>query len=414
MGWSIRKSIKLGPTRLNLSSRGLGYSLGMRGLRVGTTARGGSYLRAGRGMLRYQTSLGGGRPSPVVANIAASPRATSSRFVSCLPLIGILLVVGLFILMGAMGLAVVAGKDKSAARIAFILFAVGLGFLVWAIARTQRRAKLRRESVAAYLEAANALISNPNPAEGNATNVLALRAAALNPIPENATTDFTIAYGREVAAAVADQVVTSAERQRLAIIARGLELSSESVSHANLNGFMQGVSTLLADHRLTAHEEEQLTDLREAFGVPDSIVHVQLAMVDQLRRARETSECALVPIQAEVKLRKGEECYHATQVTEKKSRVARTYVEDGVRHTERELEPARVGTLFVTNQRLLLVADGTTSIKAAAMLVAEMDIQPDGAAIVALTVDGRKTPYYSAVLEPYITLAYIERVIAQA
>src|SRR5262245_51415561 len=57
MGWSMRKSIKLGPARLNLSSRGIGYSVGVRGLRVGTSSRGRSYVRGGRGMLRYQAPL---------------------------------------------------------------------------------------------------------------------------------------------------------------------------------------------------------------------------------------------------------------------------------------------------------------------------------------------------------------------
>jgi hypothetical protein len=40
MGWSYRKSIKLGPFRLNLSRRGVGHSWGNRLFRVTRTADG--------------------------------------------------------------------------------------------------------------------------------------------------------------------------------------------------------------------------------------------------------------------------------------------------------------------------------------------------------------------------------------
>jgi hypothetical protein len=38
MGFYYRKSINLGPFRINLSKKGIGYSVGTRGFRVGTTA----------------------------------------------------------------------------------------------------------------------------------------------------------------------------------------------------------------------------------------------------------------------------------------------------------------------------------------------------------------------------------------
>lgn len=39
MGFHYRKSIRLGPFRINLGKSGIGYSVGTRGFRVGTTAR---------------------------------------------------------------------------------------------------------------------------------------------------------------------------------------------------------------------------------------------------------------------------------------------------------------------------------------------------------------------------------------
>jgi hypothetical protein len=56
MGWYLRKSLKIGLLRLNLSKSGLGASVGVKGLRVGTGPRG-KYLHAGREGLYYRESL---------------------------------------------------------------------------------------------------------------------------------------------------------------------------------------------------------------------------------------------------------------------------------------------------------------------------------------------------------------------
>jgi hypothetical protein len=43
MGWSLRRSKKVGPFRINLSKSGIGLSAGMKGLRVGRDAKGRTY-----------------------------------------------------------------------------------------------------------------------------------------------------------------------------------------------------------------------------------------------------------------------------------------------------------------------------------------------------------------------------------
>ena len=43
MGFFYRKSVNFGPFRVNLSKSGVGYSVGGRGFRVGTSARGRRY-----------------------------------------------------------------------------------------------------------------------------------------------------------------------------------------------------------------------------------------------------------------------------------------------------------------------------------------------------------------------------------
>lgn len=59
MGFYIRKAIRVGPFRFNLSKSGVGVSAGVKGLRFGTGPRG-NYVHMGRGGLYYRKTLPSG------------------------------------------------------------------------------------------------------------------------------------------------------------------------------------------------------------------------------------------------------------------------------------------------------------------------------------------------------------------
>jgi hypothetical protein len=223
---------------------------------------------------------------------------------------------------------------------------------------------------------------------------------------------FQKSYRDAVSAVVEDLQVSAAEQDRLKLISRGLSLSAEVVQRAHVLGFLEGFGRLIADGHLSAPEEAQLAALRTDLNVPEPLVHAQLAKADQLRRARQVEEAAeLTPTDATIALKKGEQVFYSTSVTERKSRVAQSYVSGGVRYAEREMEPVRSGSLYVTSGRLLLVAEGTTTIKVDRIL--DLTIEPErGSETLAVTVDGRKTPYYLEVPEPFLLAAFIRRVAA--
>ena len=58
MGLYLRKSIKVGPVRFNLSKSGIGASVGVTGFRVGVRPNGKSYVHAGRYGVYYREELG--------------------------------------------------------------------------------------------------------------------------------------------------------------------------------------------------------------------------------------------------------------------------------------------------------------------------------------------------------------------
>lgn len=65
MGFYVRKSVKAGPFRFNLSKSGIGISAGVPGFRIGTGPRG-NYIHMGRNGIYYRASLNAsGKGSPV-------------------------------------------------------------------------------------------------------------------------------------------------------------------------------------------------------------------------------------------------------------------------------------------------------------------------------------------------------------
>ena len=56
MGWYFRKPINFGPLRVNLSKSGIGFSLGVKGARIGAGPRG-PYVAGGRGGIYFRKSL---------------------------------------------------------------------------------------------------------------------------------------------------------------------------------------------------------------------------------------------------------------------------------------------------------------------------------------------------------------------
>lgn len=75
MGFYVRRSVKAGPFRFNLSKSGVGVSAGVPGFRVGTGPRG-NYIHMGRGGVYYRGSLAPGSRGPGPGRAATVPAGT--------------------------------------------------------------------------------------------------------------------------------------------------------------------------------------------------------------------------------------------------------------------------------------------------------------------------------------------------
>lgn len=72
MSFYIRKALRVGPLRFNLSRSGIGVSAGIKGLRLGSGPRG-NYVHMGRGGLYFHKSLGPVNPTPAVPAEQSKP-----------------------------------------------------------------------------------------------------------------------------------------------------------------------------------------------------------------------------------------------------------------------------------------------------------------------------------------------------
>jgi len=72
MGWSYRKSVNLGPFRVNIGKTGVGYSIGGKGFRTGVRSNGRRYSRfsiPGAG-IGYNVSHPSSKQGPATAGCA--------------------------------------------------------------------------------------------------------------------------------------------------------------------------------------------------------------------------------------------------------------------------------------------------------------------------------------------------------
>jgi hypothetical protein len=157
MGFYIRKSISAGPFRFNLSSSGVGMSVGVKGFRVGTGPRG-NYVHMGRGGLYYRASLGG-------AHQASHPRNPTNK--STLPrqphlAAGSLSHIetgNILEMKPTNGSDIVQQISQKMALVRFWPWALGIGLLLSALAMTQPNGGPFALALAAITVALSAFLS---------------------------------------------------------------------------------------------------------------------------------------------------------------------------------------------------------------------------------------------------------------
>lgn len=287
----------------------------------------------------------------------------------------------------AANLPIIAGTISAGIGLVAIIY-------FWRYLRTNSRAKRLKT----FTDTLEAVIKDQNSKIEQWTRLEELK-KELEALPDDLQQQMPRIYRHLVSMVVDDGRVTPGELATLQAAERVLTLSSKEISSARHEGFMAVYRDAIADGVLTEDEEQSLKQVRDALNIPSSTINEELSMINELKAARQVRESLPNMVQPPVKLKKGEQCYYSTSSTEQKLKSTRS-------SSQRTFEPIRSGTLFITDQRLLFVAEGTTTIKHADILDLTVDSKNK---LLVVTKDGRKTPYYFGTPEPFVTAAHLEK-----
>jgi hypothetical protein len=161
----------------------------------------------------------------------------------------------------------------------------------------------------------------------------------------------------------------------------------------------------MADDTVTNDEEHAIHDLLKGLDLSWSDFPVERDAFDQFIRGRTIRAGKLPVIEAGINLQRNEVCHHKTHGALLEKKVARTYTIDGQRYKDEALAAIKEGDIYITSKRMLIVADGTSSIPHEKVLDVEIDADQS---LVTLVKDGRQKPLYLQAADAIYTGILIE------
>jgi len=367
MGFYLRKSFRAGPIRLNLSKSGLGISGGAKGARAGFGPRG-AYVHGGRHGLYYRKYMASGQARGQSEADARGCLAVllvlAAVAVAAVLLALVVLQPGILIFGGAAAIAVVAVRwgtivhrkhrldaYKAALDRAFVIAKTSPS------ADTQTELKQQRQHLPKNRRAAK--------------KIKDIEANVYQALLDKILDDGFITREEAASIAAAEQIVglTPAER---------LETKKEIFTAAYLQA--------IEDRSISRDELRKLKNLMAGLAIPNDEVQHEIAIV---RDIIDTQSLRLPfdPIskdQLPVPIQKSEDAFYqcAAQVlSRRKSRKSPT----GYEHTVR-----REGTLILTNKRVFVTGNGTTTLWYRD--IEDIDVDIDHAFVeISKTLSGRPT-----------------------
>jgi hypothetical protein len=348
------------------------------------------------------------QPEPAGQGGAAASLAMAAGFAA--------LVVAVVAIVASDALVMPGTTGQRDAELAGLIVAVAAPLFIWALFRIQQRGFRRQLIRAAYRACgepgdAAARDDHEQQAEYQAClDELAALCAGAEPLPEDLLIELERAYSQLIEIIVADGVVEPHELDRLRRVEAALDLPPERVQAARVQGFLDIYDAAIEDHVLTRDEQDTLDHIRAALEVPESLVKKELAFARQLASARAARHEEPRPVPVAIRLHEGERALHMTTATRTK-RVARAVPQGGQRRIEHVFEPMRAGDLYITSERLLFQAAGKTAIDLAD--IREVGLEAERKHLMVVR-DGRKNPYFFEVPQPFVTQAYLERVLQAA
>lgn len=402
MGFYLRKSFRMGPVRLNLSKSGLGVSAGVTGARVGLTSQGKAYVHGGRGGLYIREYASSSKRSrgqsqtgnePVVlyedTGVTFAPSGIESSSASLQEqLVRTERRIGVYLLLPLAGLLVLGVSNSLVGFPAAIATVLGAALLViWPVPmilawRHNRAGTQLGKKLELILGPARSLNEGQ---QREISEALADKRVTL----ADRKYQTRMAYLRLVLAIVRDRPVSDEEIEVLTQAGRLLNLSEAFIGEARADAFREVYLEAIGDAELSEPEQTALDHIRRRLGIPEEALKVELEVVRRLREVRKIREGELPVIEPGKPLQKSEVCHYEAPARILKEKNIKSFQSEGQKYNVRGLLVDKEATLLITNKRMLLVHQGTTTVRLDKIL--DLDVDYDRSLLI-VTKDGTRSP----------------------
>lgn len=402
MGFYLRKSFRMGPVRLNLSKSGLGVSAGVTGARVGLTSQGKAYVHGGRGGLYIREYASSSKRSrgqsqtgnePVVlyedTGVTFAPSGIESSSASLQEqLVRTERRIGVHLLLPLAGLLVLGVSNSLVGFPAAIATVLGAALLViWPVPmilawRHNRAGTQLGKKLELILGPARSLNEGQ---QREISEALADKRVTL----ADRKYQTRMAYLRLVLAIVRDRPVSDEEIEVLTQAGRLLNLSEAFIGEARADAFREVYLEAIGDAELSEPEQTALDHIRRRLAIPEEALKVELEVVRRLREVRKIREGELPVIEPGKPLQKSEVCHYEAPARILKEKNIKSFQSEGQKYNVRGLLVDKEATLLITNKRMLLVHQGTTTVRLDKIL--DLDVDYDRSLLI-VTKDGTRSP----------------------
>jgi hypothetical protein len=384
MGFYLRKSFSAGPIRFNLSKSGIGASVGVKGFRVGTSARGRSYVHAGRGGLYYRKNLS----SKTNTSFSGQKSSSSGLFT----IIGILFFIGIVI-------QVFEWAIQNPAVPIFIgavaLISISIFYYV----------KSKKEKL--YLKYKNLLdqcfvVSNKTSDEKDIIQIKQIR-GDISKIPELLIKIKNIE--KEVYTALLDKIIddkeiTQDEKNTIETFESIIELDPSFKQQSKKELFILYYYDAIADHRITENELSSIKNIIDGLGLDKTAVIDEMKTIQEILRAQNLT-LPLKPINSvSIKIQKNEIPYYSGNGKILSRKKSKNGSDDKYEYTIR-----REGDYVITDKRILVVNDGSSTVNLKEVLDVDVDIDRQ---MIVISKSNSSTPVFIQTKDAIYTAKIID------
>lgn len=418
MGFYFRKSFNAGPVRLNLSKSGIGVSAGVKGLRVGTGPHG-TYIAGGREGFYFRehlssTSTDDESSLTIKSVFGSSPGVVKEYFIdtgvtypsniqkSDIDILAIpqfprpikvpiyLYIFGIIILFLALNTSLVFTV------LSIIILVIALTVTIQSV-----YIKKDKKKTIGLIDEFKKVLDDDNEFS------FFLTSKKFKKLNKKFIEIFAYQSMFEFIKKNIDNM-DQKFKDRVTSFKTICNMSDHMLRSIKVRIFREIFDRFMEDHLLDDNEERALHGLTNNLGIPEKDISNEIRSIEIMSQIRKAIEAELKPIDIDIKIQKSEMCYFISQAKILKKKILKTRTLQGTKIKDIGYVIEKEGKVYLTNKRILMVYEGTTTIK----LVKILDITTTPEAnLLELIIDGRKTPILITLPTAAVFAAKIQQAI---